>query len=254
MTIRTLERDGKAGARAGPATAGVMLWRRIADHIEHAIAAGTYAAGGRLPGEIEIADRFGVNRHTVRRALADLAGRGLVRAERGSGTFVEPMRLAYPIGTRTRFSEIVGSAGREVGGRLIGHAQEAASADVAAHLGLKEGAPVIRLEVLRSADRVPLCCATSWLPAQAMPDAARIYRARRSMTATLAHFGVRDYRRKSTRVSAAAADAIDAQRLGLAPGRLILLVDSIDVASDGRPVLTTRARFSADRVELLVET
>ena len=85
MTIGT-----SSHAAADDRLQGVTLWRRIADEIEQAIVAGTYATGDRLPGEIEIADRFHVNRHTVRRALADLAQRGLVRAERGSGTFVAP--------------------------------------------------------------------------------------------------------------------------------------------------------------------
>ena len=107
-------RDSTVTARAG-----VTLWRRIADDVERAIASGEFAAGEKLPGETEIAARFAVNRHTVRRAIAELAGRGLVRPARGSGTFVEGGRLAYPISRRTRFSEIVGTAGREAGGRLV---------------------------------------------------------------------------------------------------------------------------------------
>jgi GntR family transcriptional regulator, phosphonate transport system regulatory protein len=94
---------GSLGARAS-LNRGVTLWRRIADDFERAISTGVYRTGERLPAETEIAGRFGVNRHTVRRALAALAERGLVRAERGSGTFVEMRRLAYPIGARTRFS------------------------------------------------------------------------------------------------------------------------------------------------------
>src|SRR5258708_25302700 len=144
---------------------GVTLWRRIADDLEQAIALGTHAAGERLPGEVEIAIRFGVNRHTVRRALAALTERGLVRAERGSGTYVERKRLAYPIGARTRFSEIVGTAGRGAEGRLIAHGSGPATPDIAKRLGLKAGETVVRLEILRSADRVPICSATSWLPA-----------------------------------------------------------------------------------------
>ena len=62
------------------------MWRQVADHLERSIATGTYGAGSRLPGEMEIADLLGVNRHTVRRALAELSARGLVRAARGSGT------------------------------------------------------------------------------------------------------------------------------------------------------------------------
>jgi len=102
----------KRAAHALPSAeiAGVALWRRVADHLEHAIADGRYPVDTRLPGEIEIAQRLGVNRHTVRRAIAALADRGFVRAERGSGTYVETRRLRYPIHSRTRFSEIVGAA------------------------------------------------------------------------------------------------------------------------------------------------
>jgi GntR family transcriptional regulator, phosphonate transport system regulatory protein len=233
---------------------GVALWRQVADHLERAIAAGSYGAGMRLPAETEIAERFGVNRHTVRRALADLSERGLVRAARGSGTFVEAQRIAYPIGRRTRFSEIVGASGRQAGGRLIASATEPVPADVARRLGVKPGAAVVRLELLRHADRVPICVATSWLPAERFPDAARVYAARRTMTRTLAQFGVADYRRASTRVVAAIVDIADAEQLALRPGSPVLLVEGVDVDVDGRPVLATRARFAAERVEFVVES
>ena len=236
------------------AGSGVALWRRVADEVERAIAIGSFQPGTKLPAEIDLAERFGVNRHTVRRAIAALAERGLLRAERGSGTFVEAHRLAYPIRTRTRFSEIVGATGRAVGGRVIASATEASDADIARRLKLKPGAKVVRIELLRHADRVPMSAATSWLPAHRFSNAATIYAVTHSMTRTLAHFGVNDYARQSTRVTAAIADAADALRLELAPGRPVLTVDSIDADGDGRPVLTTRARFAADRIELTIET
>jgi GntR family phosphonate transport system transcriptional regulator len=235
-------------------TAGVALWRRVADELERAIVDGTHEAGAKLPGEVEIATRFGVNRHTVRRALATLAERGLVRAERGSGTYVEARRIAYPIRARTRFSEIIGTTGRAARGRLIASAVEAAERDIAKRLGVEPGSSLIRIDALRQADRVPLCIGTSWLPAERFPDAARVYAAARSMTRTLAHFGVRDYRRATTRVTAALADAADALRLGLTPGGPILVIEAVDVDLAGRPVLTTRARFAAERIELLIES
>ena len=112
--------------------AGVALWRQIADDLERAIVQGELPTGARLPGEVDIAERFAVNRHTVRRALAELSSRGLVRAARGSGTYVETSRLPYPINAHTRFSEIVGAAGRQAGGRLVGSATEEASEHIAA--------------------------------------------------------------------------------------------------------------------------
>jgi GntR family phosphonate transport system transcriptional regulator len=250
--------DAEPGWRAVPVRiiaepTGIALWRQVADDLERAIGAGTFAAGTRLPSETEIAARFGVNRHTVRRALAALAGRGLVRAKRGSGTFVEMSRVPYRISARTRFSEIVGAAGRQAGGRLVGHAIEQASANIARQLEVEPGTKVARLEILRSVDRVPIAIGTTWLPVDRAPKAARDYRATRSLTRTLALAGIADYRRQSTRVSAAIVDGADAGRLGIAPGRPIIIVDSIDV-TDGRPILTTHARFVADRIQLVVDS
>src|ERR1700730_2160398 len=209
--------------------------------------------GERLPGENEIAERDRVTRHPVRRALATLADRGLVRAERGSGTYVEAPKLAYPLRSRTRFSEIVGAGGREPRGQLIGASEEPATRDLARQLALKTGAPLIRIEALRLADRIPICVGTTWFCAERVPEAGRIYERGRSTTKLLAHYGIRDYRRASTRVTAGIVDATDAAQLDLALGRPILVVDSTDVDAEGQPLLTTRARFAAERVEFVVE-
>src|SRR5258708_24091949 len=122
---------------------GVALWRQVADGIERGIADGTFAAGERLPGETEIAETYRVNRHTVRRALATLAERRLVRAERGSGTYVEAPPLAYPLRSRTRFSAIVGAGGREPRGQLIAASIERAMRELAGQLNLKNAPPLV---------------------------------------------------------------------------------------------------------------
>ena len=233
---------------------GVALWRQVADGIERGIAEGRFAAGERLPGETEIADTYRVNRHTVRRALAVLAERGLVRAERGSGTYVEAPRLAYPLRSRTRFSEIVGAGGREPRGQLIAAGEEPATRELARALALKTGTPLVRIESLRLADRAPICVSTSWLSAEQFRNAGQVFANVRSMTKLLEHYGVRDYRRGSTRITAAIAEATDAARLDLALGRPVLVVDSTDVDADGKPLVTKRSRFAAERVEFVIES
>jgi GntR family transcriptional regulator, phosphonate transport system regulatory protein len=234
-------------------TSGVALWRRVADAIERAIADGRYEPGSRLPGETEIAELHRVNRHTVRRALAALAERGLVRAERGSGTYVEAPRIAYPLRSRTRFSEAIGAEGREARGQLIGHALEDADRTLARRLALKTGAPLVRLETVRFADRTPISRGTTWMSAERFPDLPRVYERYRSMTKTLLHYGIKDYRRAETRLTAAIVDAADAARLDLALGRPILLVDSIDTDMAGVPLLTHRSRFAGERIQFVVE-
>src|SRR6201995_4121911 len=235
------------------ASTGVALWRQVADGIERGIADGRFAAGTKLPGETEIAETYRVNRHTVRRALATLAERGLVRAERGSGTYVEAQRLAYPLRSRTRFSEIVGAGGHEPRGQLIEASHDTATRELARALGLKTGAPLVRIEALRLADKTPLCVSTTWLSAVRFPDAGKISPVGRSMTKLLAHYGIRDYRRAATKITAAIADATDAARLDLPLGRPGLVVDATAVDVTGKPIVTKRSRFAAERVEFLVE-
>jgi GntR family phosphonate transport system transcriptional regulator len=234
-------------------TSGVALWRQVADGIERGIAAGTYAAGEKLPAEMEIAEIYRVNRHTVRRALAALAERGLVRPERGSGTYVEAAKLAYPLRSRTRFSEIVGAGGREPRGQLIAATEEPATRELAKLLGQKAGAPLVRIEALRLADRAPICVSTTWLSAERFPGAGEVFASVRSMTKLLEHYGIRDYRRGSSRITAGIVDATDAARLDLALGRPILVVDATDIDVEGRPLVTKHSRFAAERVEFLVE-
>ena len=173
--------------------------------------------------------------------------------ERGSGTYVEARRLAYPLRSRTRFSEIVGAGGHEPRGQLIDASTDVATRELARELGLKTGGALIRIEAQRFADRTPICVSTTWLAADRFPDAGRVFAKLRSMTGLLAHYGINDYRRASTRISAAIAEATDAARLDLALGRPILVVDSTDVDTNGSPLVTKRSRFAAERVEFLVE-
>lgn len=232
---------------------GVALWRRVADSIEQSIADGTYPRDTKLPGETEIAELHRVNRHTVRRALAALAERGLVRAERGSGTYVEAPRIAYPLRSRTRFSEIVSAGGHEAHGKLLHASIEDAPRDLAKHLGLKAGAPLLRIDALRTADRLPICVGSTWVEAERFPDGGKLYEKLQSITKVLEHYGIRDYRREWTNITAAIAEAADAARLDLALGRPVLVVEKLDAEINGKPLIVSRSRFAAERVQFVIE-
>src|SRR5215813_630309 len=79
-------------------------WQQIQGEIESAIAQGKYAPGEQLPTEEELARRFHVHRHTVRRALERLRDKQVVRVEQGRGTFVREPALSYRIGRNTRLT------------------------------------------------------------------------------------------------------------------------------------------------------
>jgi len=232
---------------------GVALWRQIADRIRLGIGAGALGQDGRLPPETVLAERYGVNRHTVRSAIAALVREGVLRAEQGRGTFVENRRrLSYPISARTRFSTGLEGQVKERKATLLAHAVEPADQRAAEALAVKPGAPVIRIEGLSEADGRPVSRATSWLDAERFAGFAKVYRRTGSVTAAFATFGVDDYLRKSTMVSARHADPSDLADLRLSPGAIVLVTVAVNVDLDGRPIQFSETRFAADRVELSV--
>lgn len=66
---------------------------RVARTLLAGIIDGTYPAGLRLPAEVELAERFGCGRSTIREALRELSTMGVVRSRRGSGVVVLDFRL-----------------------------------------------------------------------------------------------------------------------------------------------------------------
>jgi GntR family phosphonate transport system transcriptional regulator len=246
---------GSAAAAAIERRSGVALWRQIADRIRMEISSGSLGAEGRLPPEVELSARFGVNRHTVRAAIAALVQEGVLRAEQGRGTFVaERRRLTYPITARTRFSTGLADQIRERRSMLLDHATEPASERVAQALELAPGAKVLRIEALSEADGRPLSRATSWFDAGRFPNFERAYAETQSVTAAFKRYGIDDYLRRSTIVSARHADPGDLADLTLSPGAIVLVTVAVNVDTQGRPIQFSETRFAADRVELSVST
>ena len=233
---------------------GIAAWRKIADLLQAEIAGGLIAPGSQLPTEAALAARFAVNRHTVRRALAELAAKGQVRTSQGRGTFVEATRVAYPIGTRTRFSQNMAQEGREPGGIVLDAAEIEADPRIAALLAIAPGSPVLRLHTARLADGVPIAVGHSYFPLPRFAGFEVAYRKLGAVTPSFAACGVEDYKRRETRVSARFASPEEAVRLDIAAGRPVLVVDSVNVDPDGIPIQATNGVFAADRAEIVLQS
>ncbi len=236
------------------AASGVALWRQVADGIERGIAV------ARLPP----AKSCRAKRRSPKPTGSTATPCGGRWRRWPSAAWCAPSAAAAPMSrppgspipcARARgFPRSSAPAAASRDGRLIGASEELATRELARLLALKTGAPLIRIEVLRLADRTPICVSTIWLRRGAFSGGRPgLSQRARSMTKLLAHYGIRDYRRASTRVTAAIVDATDAARLDLALGRPVLVVDSTDVDTEGTPLVTKRSRFAAERVEFVVE-
>lgn len=233
---------------------GVALWRQIEQQLAEDVTGGIFPEGSRLPTEPELAERFGVNRHTLRRAVSGLVEQGLLRVEQGRGTFVQENVVDYLIGKRTRFSEIITRQQRNPTGRLLRAYELEAEAAIARELGLKTGTPCILLETVNDVDGRPLSTSSNYFPAQRFPELIPVYSETRSITKALTHHGAGNYTRKTTRVTARLPDAEDAKTLKQPASRPVLVVESINVDEAGKPVQYAYTRSVADRMQIVFET
>lgn len=228
------------------------LWQSIADRLATEIASGHYAPGDRLPTEAALAARFGVNRHTVRRALAGTAAAGLTHARRGAGVFVLSRPTDYPIGRRPRFHQSLAEAGHAPERRVLHLGTRAADAAEAEALDLPPGASVHAFESVNLADGVPISIALSVFPADRFPALPGSLAANPSITAALATAGVADYTRALTRITAVRAGPTEALHLRLPEGAPLVRTEGINVDGARRPVEFGRAWFAGDRVTLVL--
>lgn len=232
---------------------GVALWRQIAGGLKQEINAGAYAPGGRLPTEQQLSRRFGVNRHTVRRALEALSHDGLIRVEQGRGAFVAEDVLEYAVEPRTRFSEWIRRHNKEPSGRVLHLAEIAADPRIAAALQIRPGARVVMLERLGLADSRPVSIATHYFPATRLRGVMEALKREPTITAALKAVGVADYTRQVTRVSARLPSADEAELLRTSRNRPVLETENINVDDEGAVVEFGVARYPTPRVQIVFE-
>jgi len=231
----------------------VSVWSGIADELVEAIGRGEYLPGQRLPSENALAQAFGVHRHTVRRALAALMQRGLVRAARGSGTFVEEFAVELFLGKRTRHRQSLGRAGVRGGLRVLDGQEMVAGRDEARALGLRAGSPVLRLRVLGEGAGQPLHVSERWFPLPRFKGLQALVEASGSITEAFRALGVDDYTRAESRISARMPEPAVAERLRQPVTRPALLVTSVNADRAGKPIEFAITWFAGDRVTLTVQ-
>lgn len=230
------------------------VWKAIASAMRSDIAEGRYVPGDKMPTEAALAEKFGVNRHTVRHGLSALVEEGLIRTRRGAGAFVAATPTDYPIGKRVRFHENLIAAGRTPEKRVLHVETRQSTRGEAKALQIVSGGPVCAYHGLSLADGQPIALFESVFPTDRLPGIAAAIQQGGGVTEALRTAGVADYARASTRLTAVLATATQALRLEIKEGDPLLRSSSVNVDDAERPIEYGRTWFAGDRVVLTLET
>lgn len=166
----------------------------VARDLMEGIASGRYPVGSLLPTEFELCDLYDVSRHTVRAAINELAGQGLVSRRKRVGTRVEASQpqggYSHSLATVADLAHMAETQQREI--QEVRHF--VADLAQAARLGLVAGEHyfcVSSIRVDRAHQAAPMC----WTDVYAQRDYAKVIDLAREHPTQLiaslieAHFG-----------------------------------------------------------------
>jgi DNA-binding GntR family transcriptional regulator len=225
MTELTVDLD-----RSSP----VPLYFQVSRQIEAAIEGGQLGPGDRLENEISLADRWGLSRPTMRRAIQELVDKGLLVRRRGIGTQVVHGRVKRPMDLTSLFDDLARSD-QKPGTQVLDRELAAAPAGVAERLGVPAGTQVLHLERLRSARDEPLAVMRNWLPADLAPVLTAEALETRGLYELMRGTGVH-LRIATQRIGARGATAPESRLLALRKGAPLLTMERVSYDGSGRAV------------------
>ncbi|MBB3141614.1 phosphonate metabolism transcriptional regulator PhnF [Halomonas organivorans] len=221
-------------------------YRTLADTLAREVRA-DYGPGDLLPAESQLARRFAVNRHTVRRALDELVAAGMVTRHQGRGTQVVDRRLDYAVHAGSKVTHNLAERGMATETRCLDQGLDAPPEAIAQRFEASRGTPLLRVETLRCVDGAPLLRLRHWFDPTRVPGWVDRYRGGSTRALLDQHYGLR-LRRRRVRLEALQADPEDSRLLQCPHRAPLLALTSDNVDAAGRLVEVSVSRARADRL------
>lgn len=223
----------------------IPLYFQIAENLKQAITEGTLKPGDRLDNELDLTERLGVSRPTVRQAVQRLVEQGLVVRRRGLGTVVVAPRILRSVALTSLYDDLSVS-GRQPATKVLDVTEIKADDELAAILSLSAGTAILSVERLRLADGTPLALMHNYLPAGLLKAEPADALAKAGLYELLRGQGVQLQAGEQV-IGARKASGHEAKLLDAPRGATVLTMARTTYDQAGRPVEHGSHAYLADR-------
>jgi GntR family transcriptional regulator len=231
----------------------VPLYYQILQIARTRIAAGEWRAGGRVPTDEALMREFGVSRHTVRAALNELVGDGLIERFPGRGSFVragDARSGGWSIGA---VEDLIDTSFVHryavLAARPVAAARHPAMAKLFARA---DGEQLFHVRALRSSQAGPYAYSDVFFPAEIGEQLPRDLLSRRPLILLVEEYGGLPAWEARQIASAAPADAVAARRLRVRRGAPLLALERTYFDRERRPIEHARVLYRPDRYQQVV--
>jgi DNA-binding GntR family transcriptional regulator len=210
----------------------VPLYHQLAEQLAEAINGGELQPGDAFENEVALGERLSVSRPTVRRAIQELVGQGLLLRRRGLGTTVAN-RKVHRRAELTSLYDDLARAGGKPSTTVLTH-EKVRDERVATALDLPEDTEFLSVVRLRRSGDTPLAVLRNWLP-PSIGDITREELETHGLYALLRERGVRPVVAHQS-IGARTATAAERRYMGIRGSEPVLTMTRSAFDAVGKPV------------------
>lgn len=211
-------------------------------------------AGEYLPPEVQLAETFSVNRHTIRAAIDELVQDGLLERYRGRGTVVLNVPIQYPLTKNSRHTNTLTAKGFKTTREIIWQKMVFASEGVAQRLEIEPNSEIWWLESVRIVNGRRLMVSSQFVPQPWASEIHKHFQGGSVLEFLGDHCGL-SLSRKYTLITAILPEDDDAHYLNVSRRLPFLRTKTAQVdVNSGRVAEYSVTRSRSDAIELRVET
>ena len=228
------------------------LYRQLMEILRQQIEQGKFKPDHPIPSERTLCEKYKISRITVRQAISDMINEGTLHRKQGKGTYVVKRKINQGLVRFVNFSKTVLDLGMNPSTKILGNDIVPADIQMARVLDIPVTSQMLKLSLLGMGDKEPLVLYESYFPLSLGKKMAKEAGKREKEGIPFSTYdlygessGIFPGRVNQT-LEAVIADDRLASLMPVRKGSAILMITSVFLTSDRRPLEFRKALYRGD--------
>lgn len=221
----------------------MVVYKEVKKDLSDKITTGIYKPGDRIPSERNLSEVYGISRMTLRQALNALEKDGLIRREKGRGTFVTSKDL-FQENLRS-FTHTLIARQIEPSSKIIEVSKVLHLKQISQLLQINQGEAYYKIKRLRCGDGVPMGLETVYIPVIRVPDIDQ-YDLTQSFYGILENYYGYEMTRSACEIEACLANSVLATQMVAKKNSALLKVSGVTYSQGDQPLFYEESYYRSE--------